>query len=171
MPDIPKTEPMLPELAIKIKSEHARLMDSGRYLVQHAISIGEDLLKAKATVGHGGFLKWVKDNCGGLSDKTAQRYMKFAENKAKLMSMEKIKFETISNLTLNAAEQLIDGKDKKSKTNASDTYDKVQDKLIEKLKKLEPDSAEAAVEQTIEALKKTLKDIKQIAANTVKKAA
>ena len=48
MPDVPKTEPTLPELATKIKSEHARLMDSGRYLVQHAISIGEDLLKAKA---------------------------------------------------------------------------------------------------------------------------
>jgi len=73
-----------------------------------AIKIGEDLLKAKAQAGHGNFLKWVKDNCD-LSDKTAERYMKFAENKSKLMTANKDKFETISNLTLAEAERLIDG--------------------------------------------------------------
>lgn len=94
----------LSDLAASIKSEHAAIMESTRNIVGRAIKIGQDLLKAKDQVGHGKFLKWVKDNCD-LTDKTAERYMKLAGNHAKL----KDKIETISNLTLKEAERLIDG--------------------------------------------------------------
>jgi len=120
----------LSDLAASIKSEHAAIMDSARNIVGRAIKIGDDLLKVKDQVPHGSFLKWVKDHCD-LSDKTAERYMKFAENKTKLMALEKIKFETISNLTLNAAERLIDGKPKGGSSNLSklDRFENAWDKL------------------------------------------
>jgi hypothetical protein len=119
-------EPSLSDLAARIKSEHAAILESTRNIVGRAIRIGDDLLKAKDQVGHGKFLKWVKDNCD-ISDKTAERYMKLATNQAKL----KDKFETISNLTLNAAEQLIDGEDRGggSKKTPLDRIENAWDKL------------------------------------------
>lgn len=98
----------LAELATSIKAEHAALTVSSRDIVQRAVKIGEDILKAKAQLPHGQFLKWVKGVCG-LSDKTAQRYMMFASNKEKLRAVAQAKYETISDLTLNAAQRLIAG--------------------------------------------------------------
>jgi hypothetical protein len=159
-------EPTLSELLARIKAEHSCLIGLGRRCVDYAISIGEDLIKAKVLVGHGNFLKWVKDNCG-FADKTAERYMKFAENKAKLIAMEKIKFETISNLTLNAAERLIDGS---QRLNASDTYDKVEKRLIKKLMDLDLEAAEAAMKETNKKLREAV-ELKRSANTPVKKAA
>ena len=146
----------LSDLGARIKSEHSRLIGLGRRCVDYAIGIGEDLIKAQVLVGHGNFLKWVKDNCG-FTDKTAERYMKFAKNKAKLMAMEGVKFETISNLTLNAAERLIDGAGSGSGSgsgvgNKGDTYDKAQERLLAKLSKMDPETAEAAAQKTIDEL-------------------
>jgi hypothetical protein len=77
-------------------------------------------------------------------------------------------------LTLSGAQRLIGtagGNNGGGQKNTSDTYDKVEEKLIEKLKRLNPEAAEAAVKETTTKLNKTLKDIKQIADNTMKKAA
>jgi hypothetical protein len=154
--DAPMT---LSDLGARIKSGHSSLIGLGRRYVDHAISIGEDLLKAKLLVGHGNFLKWVEDNCG-FADKTAERYMKFAENKDKLRSMEQIKFETISNLTLNAAERLIDGTGSRSGSgggSTSDAYDRAQKTLLAKLSAMNPETAEAAAQKTIDELAKIVK--------------
>ena len=59
-----RSEPLsLADLGKKIKSDHEALANSIASIVPRAISIGEDLNKAKALVGHGSFLKWVKLNC------------------------------------------------------------------------------------------------------------
>ena len=73
-----RSEPLsLADLGKKIKSDHEALANSIASIVPRAISIGEDLNKAKALVGHGSFLKWVKLNCA-MSNKNAERYMKLA---------------------------------------------------------------------------------------------
>ena len=59
---------------------------SGREAITSAIKAGEYLVKAKELVGHGNWLPWLKGNCKGISDKTAQRYMTLA------------KFDNVSNL-------------------------------------------------------------------------
>ena len=149
----PVVEPLtLADLGKKIKSDHEALTASIRYIVDRAISIGEDLNKAKALVGHGSFLKWVDLNCD-MTNKTAQRYMKLATNKTVLMA--KIaeaaakaddKFEIISNLSLAQAERLIDGSEPKASNGAtdSDAYDRAEKSLIKKLEKLSAEVAEAA---------------------------
>ena len=138
------------------------MIGQGRRSADYAISIGEDLIVAQDLAGHGNFLKWVKDNCG-FTDKTAERYMKFARNKDKLRSMEKVKFETISNLTLNAAERLIDGTGSSGSGSgsgggsASDAYDKAQKTLLAKLSVMDPTTAEAAAQKTIDELAKIVR--------------
>lgn len=42
--------------------------------------IGERLLQARETVGHGRFMAWVKAECGGISHTTAGRMMDVARN-------------------------------------------------------------------------------------------
>ena len=160
----------LSDLGKKIKSDHEALASSIRYIVDRAISIGEDLNKAKALVGHGSFLKWVKLNCA-MSNKTAERYMKFATNKTKLMAKlaeaaakADDKFEMISNLSLAQAERLISGNAGNAKdSNPSDAYDKAEGKLIEKLEELSAEVAEAAVNETISRLQSAITTMKRTA--------
>jgi hypothetical protein len=170
----PPMEPVsLADLGKKIKSEHEALANSLRGIVPRALSIGEDLNKAKAKIAHGGFLKWVKLHCA-MTNKTAERYMNLATNKDKLMAKLRElaregedEFETISNLSLAQAERLITGKSGGGGKgdNVSGAYDRAQDKLLEKLDALSAEVAEAAAAETIERLKviveakkKTLKE-------------
>jgi hypothetical protein len=93
-------EPSLSDLTAKIKEDHKGLRESMKYMVTRAWGIGFDLIEVKKIVGHGKFGKYIKDNCD-ITDKTAERYMKLAENKtaleAKLVELGD-KFESISNL-------------------------------------------------------------------------
>jgi Protein of unknown function (DUF3102) len=158
----------LSDLGKKIKSDHEALTTSIRYIVDRAISIGEDLNKAKAQVGHGSFLKWVKLNCA-MSDKTAERYMKLATNKAVLMTKlaeaaanADDNFEIISNLSLAQAERLISGNAKGGGGgNPSDDYDRAEKSLIKKLEKLSPDVVEAAANETISRLQSAITAMKR----------
>jgi hypothetical protein len=153
------SEPVsLAELGKKIKSDHEILANSIAIIVPRAISIGEDLNKAKALVGHGGFLKWVKLNCA-MTSKTAERYMKLATNKDKLNAKLREqkgedKFEMLSNLSLAQAERLITEPKSGSGDgdNVSDAYDRAEDKLIDRLEALSAEVAEAAVAETIRRL-------------------
>jgi hypothetical protein len=144
--------PSLSDLAASIKSEHAAIVESTRNIVGRAIKIGQDLLKAKEQVGHGNFLKWVKDNCD-LTDKTAERYMKLAANQAKL----KDKIETISNLTLKEAERVIDGKAGSGGSGGSGKT--ALDKIENAWDKLDLPTQEAFVEAKYNDIAKLMKEI------------
>jgi DNA modification methylase len=64
----------LADLAERIKSE-IRLVDSSmRESVRHAIAAGELLIQAKASVPHGEWMPWLKENA--ICDRTARYYMR-----------------------------------------------------------------------------------------------
>jgi hypothetical protein len=161
----------LADLGKKIKSEHEQLTSIIKSIVPRAIAIGKDLNTAKKKAGHGNFLKWVALNCA-MTNKTAKRYMNLATGEDKLMAKldelardAKDKFEMLSNLSLAQAERLSAEPRNNSGDgdNSSDLYDRAEDKLVERLKKFSPDVAEAAVNETIRTLQRTVEVMKRVA--------
>jgi hypothetical protein len=157
----------LAELGKKIRTEHEALTSTIRGIVNRAIAIGEDLIKAKDEVGHGSFLLWVKLNCA-MTNKTAERYMKLATKKTALMAeLQKRaaeaddKFEMISNLSLAQAERLISGESSGGGSNPSDAYDKAEARLVKQLEGLSADVAEGAVNETILRLQSAIAGMKR----------
>jgi hypothetical protein len=74
---------------------------------------------------------------------------------------EDLKSVNLTDFTLDAALGLLDPpRSKASKKNPSDLYDKAEERLINRLKKLGPADAEAAIAATIERLKATLEAMK-----------
>lgn len=67
----------LPELAASISAAHANVQKSAEQMAEQAIAAGRLLIEAKASVGHGGWLPWLKENVG-ISERTARRYMQLA---------------------------------------------------------------------------------------------
>ena len=67
------------------------------------------MLEAKAAVRHGKWLPWLKEHCG-LSERTAQRYMKLARRKAEIT-----KSVTLSDLSITEALSLIEAADRINK--------------------------------------------------------
>src|SRR6516165_2012422 len=103
----------LAQLATKAKEAHSIVVNAPRVVLQHAITAGAALTEAKAKVGHGKWLAWLKENCPDISDRTAERYMKLAGGKAKLEKklQDPAKFDIMSDLTINEALRLIDEPD------------------------------------------------------------
>jgi hypothetical protein len=165
--------PSLSDLANKIKDAHRAVLDATINVVARAITAGEALLEAKTKLGHGQWLPWVKELCD-LSERTAQRYMNLAENKTKLGELLREKSARLADLTLTEAERLL-GHSKSSGSgrspNASDSYDKAEKKLIDRLKALSFEAAEAAAEVTIRQLKDTISTMKAGAKNVSARAA
>jgi len=67
--------------------------------LEHALAAGDALIRAKAQVKHGDWLKWLK-SCD-LSADTAERYMKAARHRDELNSAR------VRNLSLSAALKLV----------------------------------------------------------------
>jgi len=157
----------LDELAKLIKAEHAAVTNASENIdkakqdadkVKHAavrqanvvgraIKAGELLKEAKAKMSHGEWLPWLKKQCE-LSQRTAQRYMKLADDKPRLDQTQRAKSATVADLTLNQALKLF-----KPPPNPSDLYDKAEATLIKKLQDLSAGDAETAIKGTIKKLK------------------
>jgi len=153
--------PSLDDFAAKINSEFAAIQkadyDTNKNVVQRAIALGRTLCQAKDKVGHGKWEKWREDNCGDISKRTAQRYMKLADSpevRAKLG-----KNDTVSYLTLRQALALAN-KSEGGGPSASDQYDRVESTLVKKLEALDPNTAEACVNNSIERLTAAVAKIK-----------
>ena len=158
------------DLASKITSGLGAIKNATRDIVQRAIAVGEYLIEAKAKVPHGQWLRWLKDNCK-LEERTIQRYIKLAEGRATLL----LKSDTLSDLTMTAALQLIDkpGADREddntsaskgtpsTKTptplNMKNTYVTVEKKLIAKLEKMPTEDAVTSAQHTIDELVKMVR--------------
>jgi hypothetical protein len=69
-------EQQLEQLADRICVEHKEAMQSPRTSLRHAIRAGEWLIKAKDLLPRGQWLPWLEANCPGISDRTAQVYMR-----------------------------------------------------------------------------------------------
>ena len=152
----------LPELAERIKHDHKAIRDAlnVKNLVPKAIKIGEWLIEAKLKLDHGQWLPYLKDKCG-LSDRTSSRYMSLHNNKAKLEEAQKLKSATLADMTLSDADKIISkangkkprGSNPVSTANADDVT-KLEDKMIEALKKMDG----IVAQETVAAFLRRLRD-------------
>ena len=105
------------------------------------MDVGDLLIEAKKRVGHGNFEAWVGTECQ-LSFRAARRYMGMAKNRVKIEAQLNAKSARVADLS---AQRLLAPPDNGGRY----SYDKVQKKLIENLKKLGASEAEAAATETI----------------------
>jgi hypothetical protein len=68
-------------LAESIKAEHDAVSVALCQSVAHAMNAGDLLLEAKDQLKHGDWLLWLREKCS-LRERTAQRYMRLAKNRA-----------------------------------------------------------------------------------------
>jgi hypothetical protein len=92
----------LSDLAARINAEHEAAVVAIKRGIEHSIAAGELLLEAKAKVGHGNWLPWLKANCPTVSERTAQLYMRLARHREELS-----KSATVADLTMKAALELL----------------------------------------------------------------
>jgi hypothetical protein len=85
----------LPTLEAEIKAAHEACAAAAQTSIEHAIKCGEMLIEAKGLLKHGQWLPWLHDNCG-LSERSAQRYMRLARKSA-----------TVADLGIAAADRLL----------------------------------------------------------------
>ena len=76
----------LPDLAARIKAEHGAVVDALNSAVVHAMAAGDLLAEAKGRVKHGEWLPWLAGHCA-ISERTAQLYMKLAEDRERLETL------------------------------------------------------------------------------------
>jgi hypothetical protein len=167
------------ELAKSIKEKHSMMLSSFRNSVTHAMDVGDLLTEAKKRVGHGKFEAWCVTHCQ-LSLRTARRYMGMAKDRAEIEAQLAAKTANLADLN---AQRLLtdqsggdgngggnnDGGGSGTKTPAGE-YDKLEEKLIDKLKELDPNEARDHADKTIGALNDTVEDIESIAKRAATKA-
>jgi len=93
----------LTKLAAAIQAEVKGAFDSFRTGLLHAKRAGELLVEAHAICCHGEWLPWLKANCGGISDRTAQVYIQIADRWSELEA----KPERVTDLSINQARRLL----------------------------------------------------------------
>jgi Protein of unknown function (DUF3102) len=162
MADVTELKPSggdpLAELATKIKAHHAAVKDAARNVVEKAIAAGTLLKEAKDKVGHGKFLPWLAENCD-LSERTAENYMKIANNQHKLDAM---KTAANANLTLARALRVIkEDKGNEGELGSMGKYEKAQATLIKKLRQLPAEDMADAAQRTIAELHETAATMKK----------
>jgi hypothetical protein len=139
----------LAELATRIKAFHAQVVDNGKNVVRKGIDAGLALIEAKKLVQHGQWLPWLKENCG-VSERRAQHYMKLAANRLRIEAA--MKNEPGADFSLKwALGQLTETSDGDG-DGVLGQYEKAQVALIKRLRALDADDVQAAVERTIAEL-------------------
>ena len=93
----------LADLAARINVANEAMLASFASSVEHAMEVGALLADARPKIPHGKWAGWLKDNCPGLSMRTAQRCQRLARNRAAIMA----KYDTVSYLGINGALALL----------------------------------------------------------------
>ena len=157
---------LLPDLAARIVREH-ELIQKAPYVVPNAIDLGKLLIEAKNHQGqYGKWATWLKENCKGMSGRTAQRYMNLADNEPRLEETQRKKTaedkngkrHTVADLTLNEACRLIAPPRNPKEKNYHNEYVAAEEKLIEKLQVLNEKNGAAAIKQAAEVTIRLLKN-------------
>jgi hypothetical protein len=162
-------------LVKRVRDLYKAATEASKNAVERAIESGKALIDLRATqkVEHGEWLAFLQIHLPEVSERTAQRHMRLAKAHADgtLEGKLKEKSATMADLTVVGAEELLGPENRRSSgsQNPSDAYDSTEKKLIEKLKKLAPDDAEAAAVETIKQLNETVKTMKMAAASAMKK--
>jgi Protein of unknown function (DUF3102) len=150
----------LDDLASRIKTYHAAVLEHARNVVAKAISAGLLLKEAKGKVPYGEWLSWLKEHCE-LSERTAHRYMQLAANKRLIEDALRGKSATMATLSLNKAIRLIETHpDNDDGDGAASKYVKTQEALIKRLQDLLPEDVEEAAQRTIQELEATVAKIR-----------
>src|SRR5690242_5197667 len=108
-----KTDKAAAAYAVQIKETHNELIEVEAKGFQHslalAIELGVLLNQAKATVGHGHFEKWFVSQEFKFAFRTAQRYMRLADNRETLEEKAKAPRETLleAELSIRGADALL----------------------------------------------------------------
>ena len=150
-----KSTDVIGELATRIKSLHAQVIDAGKNVVRKAIDAGVALIEAKRQVEHGQWLRWLKDNCE-LSERTAEVYMTCARNRQRLEAI----IAAAANMTLAAALREIKPTQDRAVDGAMGKYEKARVALIKKLSALPPEDVEDAAQRTITELQEAVAAMK-----------
>jgi len=87
-------------LAERIEAAHQAVIGAFRTALDHAICCGELLTQAKAEVGHGGWLEWIRNNLT-LKPRQCQGYMRLYANRDRLNA------QATAHLTIDGALQLL----------------------------------------------------------------
>jgi hypothetical protein len=80
--------PSLDELAATANHEHARVLEAGVSMVEHAIKAGEALIAAKGLLPFGAWNQWLDAKFEAGCKATARNYMRIARHRALLESCE-----------------------------------------------------------------------------------
>ena len=111
---IPSAQQELETLADVIRTADQGVAHAAANLIEHALAAGDALLQAKAKVGYGNWLQYLKNKCD-LSEDRAERYMRLAQGREVLEADS----ARVRNLSLAQALKLIDGNKRKSQPRES----------------------------------------------------
>jgi hypothetical protein len=92
----------LTDLAARIRGYHEATVAALGKSLEYGMAAGDLLIEAKAQLKHGEWLPWLEANCG-LSERSAQVYMRLARNREKVKSAVAADLD----LTIDAALQLL----------------------------------------------------------------
>jgi Protein of unknown function (DUF3102) len=112
-------------------NEHRKVIENLGAALQHAFGAGSALRACKDTIGHGGWVKWLAENCAEIKERTAQEYMWFAKNQQKIEEAASANGEELAVLSMRGARKLIaepdDEEDNDEETGEEEAEDEEQD--------------------------------------------
>ena len=91
----------LAALRDNLRDTHAAVKAAIKDSLRHAMAAGDILVEAKGGLKHGEWLPWLRS--AGLSERTAQRYMRIARERGAIEA----KYDTLSDLDVTGALRLI----------------------------------------------------------------
>ena len=100
---VTKEQAGLVSLAAQINAAHENACSSVRTALEHAREAGDLLLEAKRQLGHGAWLRWLRQHCTAVSERTAQKYMQLARELPRLTA----KAPRVADLSLREAIHLV----------------------------------------------------------------
>ncbi len=108
----------LGDLAQRIQTEHQAVIAATVSGLEHAMAAGDLLLKAKQQIEHGQWVDWVERHCK-VSERSAQVYMRLAQNRAAIESNQKRSTAADLDLSVRGALRAIAAPVKTKATGAS----------------------------------------------------
>jgi hypothetical protein len=142
---VKQTEPdpiILDDLVTQINKAHGQVEQAFSSAMDHALVVGDLLLKAKSQLKHGEFKPWITNNCE-FSDRMARAYMRVAEQFPKLPDEER---QRVADMSLRGVLKLFASPGSKPRRSRVIRLDEVGTAdLIAELETREPAEAEQSL--------------------------
>ena len=93
----------------QINAAHQRYITAGRDALEHAITAGELLIKARKAVkkNKGDWLEWLAANCPDISDRTDRLYRRLAKNEKEIKTAAATNGNGVAEFSVRGAARLI----------------------------------------------------------------